>query len=459
MKTNRAKYLLLIVFSLIFLSLSKPNRVNAGPYVTSSTIISTNLLSGQYASSILSFIYNLSAKPAGTTATISFSQNGSSWYNSSGTLNGSDVLTTGSNNTISLTNLNWSGPNFYYKIIFGGDSNSTPVLDVITVNYAGGTSPATDNSTSTTISTDSYFIGIADGENPATRLIDGVDSGTGTTNTGTVTINSGATLVVNSNQTIVAGSFVVGSGSIVIANGGVLKPGASLYAVDTDGDGYPGTTNVLYGYQPSNAPVSGFKRRSAMTTISTIDCDDNTYSLTNNCGAGIGGACSADIDCASGICATDADADNLFSAAIGHSGTCKASAYPYTDTNDSQYCPVGYNPTEICGKCVNGAKAYQTSSEDLFNECTAGTCETGNCNGTSYACQDSGTYQCSTCCTCCDVAHLTSQTCIYGANCDGCACSVSCASAGTYWNADHTCYCAYTATIDSCCSSCNCSCR
>lgn len=104
-------------------------------YETSGSLTSTNLLDGLAVSSIDSFVYNLSSKPANTEATIQFSQDNSNWYNSSGVLDGTDTLTTGIN-TIILSGLSWSGPNFYYKITFTSDGTDTPVLDNIAVNYS-----------------------------------------------------------------------------------------------------------------------------------------------------------------------------------------------------------------------------------------------------------------------------------------------------------------------------------
>jgi len=105
--------------------------------VTSSTIQSTNLLSGaSNVSPISSYVYNLSSKPAGSVAMIQFSQNGSSWYNSAGTLDGTDTLTTGVDNSIDLSSLSWSGSNFYYKTSFTANSGGqSPVMDDIQVNY------------------------------------------------------------------------------------------------------------------------------------------------------------------------------------------------------------------------------------------------------------------------------------------------------------------------------------
>jgi len=105
-------------------------------YYSSGDFTSINLLAGISTNSINSFVYNLSAEPTGTGATVQFSQNGTSWYNSAGVLDSSDTLTTGLNNTIDLSGLVWSGPNFYYKIAYTSTGSATPVLDDISVNYS-----------------------------------------------------------------------------------------------------------------------------------------------------------------------------------------------------------------------------------------------------------------------------------------------------------------------------------
>ncbi len=111
------------------------------PYVTSGIIQSINLLSGiSLVSLIQSFAYVLSSLPAGTGATIQFSQNGSTWYDSAGNAGTSSTLSQGSN-TISLSALNWSGANFYYKISITGTGASTPTFDDITLNYLAITAP------------------------------------------------------------------------------------------------------------------------------------------------------------------------------------------------------------------------------------------------------------------------------------------------------------------------------
>ncbi|MFC1949220.1 hypothetical protein ACFLW0_03505 [Chloroflexota bacterium] len=104
-------------------------------YQPSGTIGSINLLSGETVESIDSFDYIASAIPSGTSLKVQFSTDNSSWYNSSGTLGDWDTLSQGTNN-INLSGLGWSGPNFYYRMLFTTTVNDTPVLDEIRVNFS-----------------------------------------------------------------------------------------------------------------------------------------------------------------------------------------------------------------------------------------------------------------------------------------------------------------------------------
>ena len=154
------KQKLILSTAIIILACFGFARETLATYYTSGNFTSINLLSGQTVTSIDSFVYNLSAKPTGTEATVQFSQNSSTWYNSSGTEGGTDTLTTGANNTIDLSGLGWSGPNFYYKVAFTSDGTDTPVLDDITVNYTSNTAPSAPS----THYTNESFFGASSGE-------------------------------------------------------------------------------------------------------------------------------------------------------------------------------------------------------------------------------------------------------------------------------------------------------
>jgi len=102
-------------------------------YCSLGTFTSTNLLEGQSVGPIWSFSYYLSSLPSGTSAKVSFSQDGANWYDSSGNLNGWDTMSAGEN-TIDLSGLGWEGSNFYYKMEFTSDGSDTPVLEWVKVH-------------------------------------------------------------------------------------------------------------------------------------------------------------------------------------------------------------------------------------------------------------------------------------------------------------------------------------
>src|SRR4030043_264495 len=143
---GRNRLILIFFFTAIVVlaSFGFPKIIWATTYETSGYVISTNLLSGvsPEPTSIDSFIYNLSAKPANTEASVQFSQDNTNWYDSSETLNASNTLSTGVDNTIDLSGLGWSGANFYYKVTFSSDGTSTPVLDDITLEYTSNVAPS-----------------------------------------------------------------------------------------------------------------------------------------------------------------------------------------------------------------------------------------------------------------------------------------------------------------------------
>jgi len=110
-------------------------EVNYNAYDSPGTLTSVNLLSGETVVSIDSFGYNASAIPSGTGLKAQFSQDNSTWYDSSGNPGQWDTLSEGSH-SIDLSSLGWSGDNFYYKMEFTSDGTATPVLDEISVNFS-----------------------------------------------------------------------------------------------------------------------------------------------------------------------------------------------------------------------------------------------------------------------------------------------------------------------------------
>ena len=105
-------------------------------YAPSMILKSTDLITEIYDVQIKTFVYNLSSKPSGTTATVQFSKDGTNWYSSGGVLGASDTLAIGTDNSIDLSGLNWETQNFFYKVSFGTNGGTaTPVLNDVTLGY------------------------------------------------------------------------------------------------------------------------------------------------------------------------------------------------------------------------------------------------------------------------------------------------------------------------------------
>jgi hypothetical protein len=98
----------------------------------SGEMISKNMLIGENATSLNSFRYEVSI-PSNTNIKIQFSQNNKSWYNSEGILNKWTLLDNGKN-IIDISNLNWQGSNFYYKLDFYSVNLSSPSINFIEIH-------------------------------------------------------------------------------------------------------------------------------------------------------------------------------------------------------------------------------------------------------------------------------------------------------------------------------------
>lgn len=115
------------------------------------------------------------------------------------------------------------------------------------------------------------------------KTVDGLDAGSGSTNTSTITINGGD-LTINSGYKVAAGSFVLTSGSIYINTGGQFMAGYPIWLVDYDEDGYPDTTTH---YAQFAAPSNG-RRQNLLTSLTTADCDDANGAMNLSCSGGTG---------------------------------------------------------------------------------------------------------------------------------------------------------------------------
>jgi len=188
-----------------------------------------------------------------------------------------------------------ASPNLSSCTETGLDPNTSYTRKVVAYSDGGNSSYSSTDTASTLatsclpalgdsthfITEDCSFSGYTDATN-GDRIVSGLESGTGTTNTSVLTIQSG-TLTINANETLVVGSIVLTGGSIAsAAAGGKIITDANLWAIDADTDGYPFTTTF---YAQINAPTNGV-RLSTITNIATADCDDENENVSNLCATG-----------------------------------------------------------------------------------------------------------------------------------------------------------------------------
>ena len=98
-----------------------------------SMIVSTNLLSGTLPDTIEYFRYEVNVH-YGTTLELQFSQDNSTWYNSTGTEGGHDVLAGGMRN-IDLRALSWNRDSFYYRLWFNSNEVESAEINSIVLTY------------------------------------------------------------------------------------------------------------------------------------------------------------------------------------------------------------------------------------------------------------------------------------------------------------------------------------
>ncbi len=129
-------------------------EASAQTFYATGTLASKNVLLMTTASSLDYFGY-LATTTATTTLKVQFSQDKINWYSSTNTLDNWDVLEHGDylemENAISLSDLDWAGPYFYYRVLFEtSDTSQTPILGETRIYYTKGDIP-TVNYVDTTI--------------------------------------------------------------------------------------------------------------------------------------------------------------------------------------------------------------------------------------------------------------------------------------------------------------------
>jgi len=346
-------YPLILFFSLILLLGFGFGKSAIAAYESSGNFISTNLLDGVNVKTIDSFVYNLSAKPANTGATIQFSENNSTWFNSSGTQDGSNTLTTGSNNSISLSTLGWTTANFYYKVSFTtSDGVGTPVLDDITLHYTTYTpyasAPCSMNNTDGTCT-------VADAGDYASLPVCKVCNGTDLT-----TVNA-----TNNTQDTVGNTC---NGTCAACQSG----SCGNATVDTD----PGSQCGAENCEDTNCVGT-----SAACKI--LSSGEGACSLCSECN---------DADVACDLIA-DGTPDTTGSATTTICYACDGGGDQTAETVDGASatalgCSAGVS--EGCRKCISGSCGYYTSAQHACSDgevCDdTGTCASGGPTSCAESC-------------------------------------------------------------------------
>jgi hypothetical protein len=105
-------------------------------YAATATLQSFNILVDAVADTLMDTLkVCLPAKPIDVTVNLQISNNASSWYSVTGTLNGVTALNAG-DNTFDITALGWSGLYFYYRYNITNTGSSTCELDYLTLGYS-----------------------------------------------------------------------------------------------------------------------------------------------------------------------------------------------------------------------------------------------------------------------------------------------------------------------------------
>lgn len=112
------------------------------------------------------------------------------------------------------------------------------------------------------------------------NTVDGVDAGTGSTNTARITIGTGRSMTIQANQTISFGEIVLENGAtLAISKTNSKMQKAPLWIKDSDTDGYPDSQTLDATYaKVQTAQPAGFVRKKDLSTLASADCSilDNT---------------------------------------------------------------------------------------------------------------------------------------------------------------------------------------
>lgn len=223
--------------------------------------------------------------------------------------------------------------------------------------------------------------------------IDGVDAGTGNTNTAKIYLNSG-TLTIDSTQTIGFGSLVLGGGNLFLL--GSMRPGSALFVDDADGDGFPSSslTTQYIG--------SGVNRARRGLSVDYNDSSNTVYPGTT-----CNGGCS--INNADGTCSAVAAGENSLAACSRCDGSSLATAYianGSTDTEGNNLCNSTHfvcNGTGTCSAPTTTTCQQRTAAPSQATctakctsisngiDCVSGYSNSG-CTTSASACGNASTY-------------------------------------------------------------------
>jgi len=203
--------------------------------------------------------------------------------------------------------------------------------------------------------------------------IDGVDYGTGTTNTAILEPETGVTITVSAGQTLAVGSIdLAGDGSFVIINTGQIKLNAPLYVTDADADGYPANTTLYI------SSASGRVRRNSLASLA-VDCNDaqtcvdgtypatckkcNSGCIVNEANGSTGYNCTAiHYRCdGGGGCTAPIVESGCVGAASGHDANWKCITYLGYDM-----CLRSYGYADVCGGGCYSCQAAQQGCDVPF---------------------------------------------------------------------------------------------
>lgn len=134
-KKENIKFIFIFFSSLILSCFFLVNNASA-KYYDEGVLLSTNILSGEADMAWLSTFIATTSIPAGTTVSVQFSQNNTTFYNASNTAWGWTTLKDGLNE-IDLKGLVWSGNYLYYKLKFTtDDEDATAEVSEVRVDDA-----------------------------------------------------------------------------------------------------------------------------------------------------------------------------------------------------------------------------------------------------------------------------------------------------------------------------------